>query len=238
MCKFGISEDRVNSLIKDPHSLEEVLQRQIHEQQRLLSSVRRRRRNLWKRVRGHEFKDRRSELRAKLTELTRSVDELKLPVPNRWVTSEWQELDGGLERLQIGAHQEWTQTRRELRNVEAHLANLYSTRQEVRSELSDLKDKNEEVTSHLESVSAAINALEVLRDAGFVKSERRIVPRMVEDALNHSLVTVTNFMRELEVQLDKDQTLAVCVKSNCWRLIGNVISERENTERAQESSIK
>ena len=171
---FGISEDRVNSLIEDPHSLEEVLQRQIHEQQRLLSSVRRRRRNLWKRVRGHEFKDRRSELRAKLTELTRSVDELKLPVPNRWVTSEWQELDGGLERLQIGAHQEWTQIRRELRNVEAHLANLYSTRQEVRSELSDLKDKDEEGTSHLESVSAAINALEVLRDAGFVKSERRI----------------------------------------------------------------
>ena len=60
---------------------------------------------------------------------------------------------------------------------------------------------------------------------------------MVEDALNHSLVTVTNFMRELEVQLDKDQTLAVFQKQ-LLEINRNVISERENTERAQESSIK
>ena len=209
---FGVSEDRFKTLIEDRDALEEVLCQRIQEQQSSLSSLRRRRRKLWKRLREHEFKDKRSELRAKLTELARNVDELKLPVPDRWATSDWQEFVGELERLQTGAHQEWTQTRRELRNAESQLANLHSTRHEVRSKLSDLRVRNEEVTSHLESISDAINALETLRDAGFVKLKRRIVPRMVEDALNHSLVTVTNFMSELEVQLDNEQTLAVLQK--------------------------
>ena len=224
----GLSEDRVRVLLEDPKALGEWLHLQLQETHSVSSSLRRARRDLWKGLRQPEYEYRRNTLRKKLTELANEVAGLELLMPDGWEASEWKKLVGNLEQLQTGANQKWVQTKQELWNAEARLANRHSSSENLRLELAALEGTNDDVTRRLETISGAQKALVALRDSGFVKSGRRIIPRIVEDTINQACITVVNLMSELETQLHKEHSLTAFQQQ-----LREVIQERE--KKASES---